>query len=158
MDVGKLEHKLEKIRVVLGLAAHRNDNGVNVVRLEIGVVDHGCLEALGRIAEMGNELCASADRHWRIPLLIKITVQSGGWRVSTPAPWNPNSFCGGLVEQMCETAQRQRIPLGSEPGDHAVGAKRDIGVMAEFLALVNVRDMDFDDGGFEGIERVKDRN
>ena len=74
------------------------------------------------------------------------------------APWNPNSFCGGLIEQVRKAAQRQRIPLGSKPGDHAIGAKRDIGVMAEFFALVNVRDMDFDDGGFEGIECVKDRN
>src|SRR5260370_41757620 len=73
-------------------------------------------------------------------------------------PWNPNSFGGGLVEQMRETAQRQRISLGSKPGDHAIGAKRDIGVMAKFLALVNVRDMDFDDGGFESVQCVKDRN
>jgi hypothetical protein len=63
MDIGKLEYELEKGRVVLGFAAHRNHNGVNVVSLEIGVVDHGCLEALGRMAEMGNEPRASADRH-----------------------------------------------------------------------------------------------
>src|SRR5207342_1047014 len=84
MDIRKLEHEPEKCRVILRLAAHRNDNGVNVVFLEIGVVDHGCLEALGRMTEMGNELCASADRHWRVPLLIKMAVQSGGWRFSTP--------------------------------------------------------------------------
>src|SRR4030095_107292 len=75
MDIGKLEHELEKSRVVLGLAAHRNDNGINVVFLEIGVVDHGCLEALGRIAEMGNELRASADRHWHVPLLNQYSCE-----------------------------------------------------------------------------------
>src|SRR4029078_409318 len=35
MDIGKLEYELEKGRVVLGFAAHRNDNCVNVVSLEI---------------------------------------------------------------------------------------------------------------------------
>src|SRR5262245_45247855 len=69
MNIGKLEHELEKRGVVLGLAAHGNDNGVNVISLEIGIVDHGCFEALGRIAEMGYELRASANRHWRAPLL-----------------------------------------------------------------------------------------
>ena len=73
-------------------------------------------------------------------------------------PWNPNSFCDGRIEQMRKTAQRQRIPLGSKPGDHAIGAKRDIGVVAEFLALVDVRDVDFDNRRFEGIQRVEDRN
>jgi hypothetical protein len=34
MDIGKLEHEFEKLGVVLGLAAHRNDNGINAVSLE----------------------------------------------------------------------------------------------------------------------------
>ena len=59
---------------------------------------------------------------------------------------------------MRKTAQRQRVPLGPKPGDHAIGAKRDIGVVAEFLALVDVRDVDFDDRRFEGIQCVEDRN
>ena len=63
VDIGKLEQELEKRRVVLGFAAHRNDNGVNFVFLEIWIVNHRCLKALGRITEMGNELRASADRH-----------------------------------------------------------------------------------------------
>src|SRR5258708_17130317 len=57
---------------------------------------------------------------------------------------------------MCETTQCQRISLGSEPGDHAVGAKRDVGVVAEFLALVDVRNMNFDHGAFERIECIED--
>jgi len=59
---------------------------------------------------------------------------------------------------MRETLQRQRIPLGSKPRDHAVGAKRYIGVVAEFLALVDVRYVNFDDGRLEGIQCVEDRN
>src|SRR4029077_2487582 len=108
--------------------------------------------ALGRIAEMGNELRASANRHWRVPLL------SPGWLSKGLGPWNPNSFCGGLIEQMRKPAQRQRIALGSKPGDHAIGAKRDIGVVAKFLALVDVRDVDFDDRRFESVQCVEDRD
>src|SRR6185295_1555693 len=81
-----------------------------------------------------------------------------GAAILNAGPWNPNSFCDGRIEQMRKTAQRQRIPLGSKPGDHAIGAKRDIGVVAEFLALVDVRDVDFDNRRFEGIQRVEDRN
>src|SRR5712672_4166084 len=75
MDIGEFEHEFQKCGVVLGLAAHRHDNGVDIVFFEIGVVDHRCLEALGRIAEMYNELCASADRHWRVPLLIGMALK-----------------------------------------------------------------------------------
>src|SRR6476620_12131811 len=71
---------------------------------------------------------------------------------------NSNSFRGGLVAQMRKTAQRQRIPLSAEPGDHAIGAKRDVGAVAKLLALVDVRDVDLDDRRLEGIERVEDRN
>src|ERR1700737_3788827 len=59
---------------------------------------------------------------------------------------------------MCNTSQCQRITLGSKPRDHAVGAKRYIGVVAEFFALVNVRNVHFDDHRFKGIQRVEDRN
>ena len=51
-----------------------------------------------------------------------------------PAP-EPVSFCGGLIEQLRKPAQRQRVALGPKPCDHAVGAKRDIGVAAEFSRL-----------------------
>src|SRR4051794_3815980 len=56
---------------------------------------------------------------------------------------------------MREPAQRQRIPLGPEPRDHAVGAQRNVGVVPEFLALVDVRNMDFDNRAFERVERVE---
>src|SRR6266404_9066511 len=82
-------------------------------------------------------------------------IQTAIW---TPGVRNPNSFCIDLVEQMRKTSQRQRITLGSQPRDYAVGAKRYIGVVAEFLALVDVRDVNFDDRRFEGIQRVEDRN
>ena len=94
-------------------------------------------------------------------IVIGVFLFSSRWRCKAEdgnaRPRNPNSFCGGLIEQMRKTAQRQRIPLSSKPGDHAVGAKRDIGVMTKVFALVNVRDVDFDDRCFEGIQCVEDR-
>jgi hypothetical protein len=63
MDVGQPEDQLEKRRVVFGLAAHRHDDRVDAVLVEIRVVDHRRLEALGRMAEMRDKLGASADRH-----------------------------------------------------------------------------------------------
>src|ERR1700730_10563652 len=59
---------------------------------------------------------------------------------------------------MFNTSQCQRIALGSKSRDHAVGAQRYIGVVAEFFALVNVRNVHFDDRRFKGIQRVEDRN
>ena len=59
---------------------------------------------------------------------------------------------------MRQTSQSELIALGSKSRDHAIGAKRNIGVVAEFLTLVDVRDVNFDDSGFKGIQCVKDRN
>src|SRR4029077_5162092 len=61
------------------------------------------------------------------------------------------SFCVGLVEQVRKTLQRQCVPLGSESRDYAVGAKGYVRVVAEFLALVDVRYVDFDDRPLKGI-------
>src|SRR4030081_2466474 len=63
-----------------------------------------------------------------------------------------------FVEQMREPSQRQRVSLRSESGDHAVGALRNKGMVAEFLALVDVRDMHLDNDAGEAIERVEDRD
>src|SRR4029077_13892609 len=70
MDVGELEHQLEKGGVVCRLAAHRNDNRINLVFLEVRIVNHWRFEALGRIAEMSNELGSPADRHANSPILL----------------------------------------------------------------------------------------
>src|SRR5882762_9019619 len=47
---------------------------------------------------------------------------------------------------MRQTPQSELIAMGSKSRDHAVGAKRDIGMMPEFLALVHVRDMGVKNG------------
>jgi hypothetical protein len=54
-NIGQAEERLEHRRVVVGLHAHGHDDGVDSGLLEIRVVDHRCLEALGRIAEMCDE-------------------------------------------------------------------------------------------------------
>jgi hypothetical protein len=46
--------------------------------------------------------------------------------------------------------------LGSEAGDDAVGSAGDEGVVPEGFAVVDVGDMDFDDRGVEGAQRVED--
>src|SRR5260221_5934542 len=70
---------------------------------------------------------------------------------------NSNSFCSGFIEQMRKTAERQRITLGPKPRDNAVGAKRYEGAVAKFLALVDVRYVNFDDRRFEGVQCIEDR-
>src|SRR5580704_14696720 len=76
----------------------------------------------------------------------------------TPYVQSPNSFYVGLVEQIRKTSQRQRIALSSKPRDYAVGAKRYIGVVTKFLALVDVRYVNFDDRRLEGVQCVEDRD
>src|SRR5260370_6337570 len=115
MDIGKLEHELEKRHVVLGLAAHRNDNGVNVVFLEIGVIDHRCLEALGRIAEMGNELRASADRHWRVPLLSSRWLSKGQDGDLDAGPCIRTHFAAGLSSKRARPRSCRVYPSGPNP-------------------------------------------
>src|SRR5271163_1905103 len=59
---------------------------------------------------------------------------------------------------MRHASQRQRISLGPKPRDHPVSAKRYIGAVAEFLALVYVRNVNFDDRRMEGIQCIEDRD
>src|SRR5450631_885549 len=63
-----------------------------------------------------------------------------------------------ICQQMRHASQCQRITLGPKPRDYPVSAKRYIGVVAEFLALVDVRNVNFDDRRIEGIQCVEDRN
>jgi hypothetical protein len=48
-------------RVGLGLDADRHDDGVDAALREPGVVDHGGLERLGRVAEVGDQGGLAAD-------------------------------------------------------------------------------------------------
>src|ERR1700730_17557247 len=59
---------------------------------------------------------------------------------------------------MRNTSQCQRITLGPKPHDHPVGAKRYVRAVTKFLSLVNVRNVNFDDRCFKGVQRVEDRN
>src|SRR5690242_20803711 len=43
-----------------------------------------------------------------------------------------------------QSLNSQRIALDAEPADHRLRTLGDVGVMAEFLALMNVGDVDFD--------------
>src|SRR5579859_1312839 len=59
-------------------------------------------------------------------------------------------------EKVGDAAERQLVALGAEPGDDAVGAHRHERAVPEFLALMDIGDMDLDHRRIEGIERVQD--
>jgi hypothetical protein len=61
VDVRELEYETQEVGVGIRLAAHRHHNRVDAVLLEIRIVDHRRLEALGRVAEMGDEPGRAAD-------------------------------------------------------------------------------------------------
>src|SRR4029079_2945622 len=56
---------------------------------------------------------------------------------------------------MREPSQRQRVSLSSKPCDHAISALRNKGMVAKFLALVDVRDVHLDNDAVERVERIE---
>ena len=50
------------------------------------------------------------------------------------------------------------IAFHATTGDNAFGAGRDIGVVAEAFALVDVGNVDFDDRAIEGVESIENCN
>ena len=65
-DVAERKQRPQKRGVMLGLDAHRHDNRVDAALREPRIVDHRRGEALGRIAEMRDDLGPPADH--RAPL------------------------------------------------------------------------------------------
>ena len=63
-----------------------------------------------------------------------------------------------LVDQGGEPPNGESVTLRAEACDHAIGAARDIGVMAECLPLVDIRDMNLDHGTIKAVECIEDRN
>lgn len=55
-----------------------------------------------------------------------------------------------------EVAQRHVITFDAETGDHAFGAGRDIGMVPEDLAFVDVGNVNLDHRPLKGIERIED--
>ena len=68
------------------------------------------------------------------------------------------AFSSGSVDQPVQPAQRQLVALGAEAGDDAVGAQRQIGVVAEASRACDVRDVHLDHRRVEGLQRVEDRH
>src|SRR6478735_5965557 len=98
----------------------------------------------------------------KVPATRKATPQPI-WRETSGATVAVKSeFLGGrrlvLDGEGGDAAERQLVALHAAADDDAVGAERDEGVVAEGLALVDVRDMHLDHGAFEGVERVQDRD
>jgi hypothetical protein len=54
-DVAQAKQRFQERRVILGLHAHRHDDGVDSRFVEIGVVDQGGLEGFGRKSEVRNQ-------------------------------------------------------------------------------------------------------
>src|SRR4029077_4390224 len=69
VDVGKLEHQLEKCGIFFGLATHRYDDRIDAVFFKVGIVDHRRLEGFGRITEVGDEFRLAAY-HGQNPALM----------------------------------------------------------------------------------------
>ena len=79
---------------------HRNDDGVDVVFLEIGVVDYRRLETLGRKAEMAMSFV-------RPLIVIGVFLYSSRWssvELDGGRCGSANLLCDGLIEQTCEAA------------------------------------------------------
>ncbi len=59
----------------------------------------------------------------------------------------------------CDPLHTEHVPLHTAPRDHTVGALRDVGVMPERLALVDVGDVDLHHRQpVAGVERIQDRD
>jgi hypothetical protein len=60
-DVGQREDALEEDRVVGRLATHGHHDGVHAHVFKVGVVDHRRLEAVRRVADVGDEFGVAVD-------------------------------------------------------------------------------------------------
>jgi len=60
-DVLEREHRAQESRVVLGPAAHRNDDRIDAGSLEVRVVDQRRLEGVRRPADVGEQRRGSAN-------------------------------------------------------------------------------------------------
>src|SRR5215831_5358317 len=63
-----------------------------------------------------------------------------------------------LVDQRGDPPYGERVALRAEARDDAIGAARDVGVMAKFLPRVNVRDVYLDHRTIKTVEGIEDRD
>ena len=49
----------------------------------------------------------------------------------------------------------QKVPLRAEPADHTCGHSRNEGMMTEFFALVDIRDVHLQNREFARIQRIE---
>jgi hypothetical protein len=61
VDIGQAEHRLEHVRIILGLDAERHHDRIDAVFFEIRIVDHRRLERRRRIAEMRDQRGRATD-------------------------------------------------------------------------------------------------
>ena len=60
-DIAELEHRLQNLRKIMDFRTHGNNDGVDSAIFEKGVVNHGRLEGIRRIAQMGDEAGCAGD-------------------------------------------------------------------------------------------------
>src|SRR5690606_29224515 len=61
-------------------------------------------------------------------------------------------------DERAEALQRENVSLNAEPGDHPIGPKRDIGMVAERLAFMEIGDMNLEHRRVERVQRVENRD
>ena len=65
---------------------------------------------------------------------------------------------GPSGQKRAQPPDGQRVALHPASRDHALGAERDVGVVAEAFTLVDVRDVHLDHWPLERVQRVEDRD
>ena len=64
-------------------------------------------------------------------------------------------LCRGFIDQAGKALKSERVALGAKAGDDTGRHGRDVGVVPERLAFVDVGDMHLDDREFAGVQRVE---
>ncbi len=129
-DVGELEQVPEEVRVLLGLDAHRDDDGVDAVLVEPRVVDQRRLERERGITQVGDERGLPAD-HGRSsrrrldarPMLVRAERRTDGPRTDASRPAE-RAGAGDLLHSDSARAARPGPPCSVNHADASQWAGR----------------------------------